>query len=125
MYLYTFSFPLLLAELGSICRRIIELEAETYILRQRLASITPHGIEISDRPTNSILPIPLEANAIGDNLDDNPEQNPDATSTNSSHDAGPSNHLTERLTNGLNPPFTRTLNGMELASNFIGDLFTL
>lgn len=117
---------ILLFEFKSVCRRILDLEEEVLLLRQKVASTTPQGAEISDRSANSALAVSSSPRLSQIEIDSsvNPIINTDSTDTIST--AKSSTDLNGGLSiEVVATPLPRTLKGFELQSNFIKDLFNL
>lgn len=101
-------------------KRISDLEEEVLLLRQKLASTTPQGIEISDEATNSTLGVfssPRPSRIVRDSSA-NPNRN--TTFTEAASTAQSSTDVNGVLST---TPLPRKLIGLELGSNTIRDLF--
>lgn len=120
-----FRFDFFLFEFKSVCRRILDLEEEVLLLRQKVASTTPQGAEISDRSANSALAVSSSPRLSQIEIDSsvNPIINTNSTDTistakSSTDNGGLSNEV-------VATPLPRTLKGLKLESNYISDLFNL
>lgn len=117
----------LMSKFKFVCRRILDLEEEVLQLRERVASTAPQGTEVSDGPTNSALAVSSSPRASQRQIeiDSNANPNKNATSTGTVSTAQSSINLNGGSSNIIATPLPRTLNGLELGSDCIRDLFSL